>query len=111
MDNVPHLALPLRIVGGAYATVQQDTDDELAATVAAIVSFPLGSRPERPDFGIADPAMHSRPLNLLDIEQAVQTFEPRAQIAVTELPYNAADPLAAPVRIQVAMVHGEEAEA
>ena len=103
MDNVPHLSLPLRVVGGSYATVQQDTDDELATTVQAIVSFTLGSRPERPDFGIADPALADRPLDLLDMRQAIETYEPRADFTVAELPYNPADPLASRVRVQVAM--------
>lgn len=103
MDNVPHLALPLQIQGGSYVSVQQDTSDELATSVQAILSFQLGSRPERPDFGIADPALADRPLDLLDMEQAIQTYEPRAAFSVTELPYNPADPLASRVRVQVAL--------
>lgn len=107
MDDVPHLSLPLRVVGGSYVAVQQDTTDELAVTVKAILSFPLGSRPERPDFGITDPALTDRPLALLDMHQAIETYEPRAEITVTELPYDPADPLASRVRVEVAMAHQE----
>jgi hypothetical protein len=54
MDSVPHLALPLRVQADAYASVQQDTLDEVRTTVAAIVAFPVGYRIEAPDFGVPD---------------------------------------------------------
>lgn len=110
MDDVPHLALPLRQVGAQLLTVQQDTDDELAVTVAVICSFPLGSRLERPDFGIAQPELADRPLNVADIEQAVEAYEPRAEIKATEAPYDPTDPLGSRVRIEVAMARSEEEE-
>jgi phage baseplate assembly protein W len=108
MDDVPHLGLPLRVIGPSFATVQQDTLDELTATVAVICAFPLGSRVERPEFGITEPALADTPLDVLDIEQTVTAFEPRAEVVITERPYLAADPLAGRLRIEVAMARSSE---
>jgi phage baseplate assembly protein W len=102
MDNVPHLALPLRITGDHFVSVQQDTLDELVAAVAAIVTFPLGYRVERPDFG--------RPLDTLDVEQAVEAYEPRALVNVTEQPYDPLDPGADRLRVEVTMPRAEEGD-
>ena len=102
MDNIPHLALPLRVVGNSYVSLQQDTADELATTVAVVVGFPLGYRVERPDFGITDPALRQRPLDTGEIEAQCATYEPRAQLIFTEAPLDPADPLATQLRIQVA---------
>jgi|SRR4051794_12062105 phage baseplate assembly protein W len=109
MDDVPHLALPLRLIGGsAYATVQQDTVEELTTTVAVICAFPLGSRPERPEFGITPPELADQPLDVAEIEYAVAAYEPRAVVAVTEVPGIAA--LEARVSVQVSMAREEEEE-
>jgi phage baseplate assembly protein W len=111
MDNVPHLALPLRVVGDRFVSVQQDTLDELVTNVAAITSFPLGYRVERPDFGIAELELTSRPLAVLDVEQAVEAFEPRASVTVAEQSLDVNDPGAASVRVEVSMSRAEEGEA
>lgn len=108
MDNVPHLALPLRVIGGAYATVQQDTVDELTTTVAVVCAFPLGSRIERPAFGIASPELADEPLDLADIRAAVAAYEPRAEVQVFERP--GAPPLEARVQVQVRMARSQEQE-
>jgi phage baseplate assembly protein W len=110
MDDIPHLALPLRLVGSSFTTVQQDTLDELTTTVAVICAFPLGSRAERPEFGIADPALADEPLNTYRIAATVAAYEPRADVTVTERPHLAADPLAGRLRIEVAMARSSEEE-
>jgi phage baseplate assembly protein W len=108
MDDVPHLALPLRVVGDHFVTVQQDTVEELATTVACIIGFPLGYRDERPDFGIAAHEFSTQPLDVLDIEQAVEAYEPRASVHVVEQPYDTADPGAARMRVEVSVARAEE---
>ena len=110
MDNVPHLALPLRVVGDRYVSVQQDTLDELTSSVAAITQFPLGYRVERPDFGIVPMELTQRPLAALDIEQAVEAFEPRASVRVAEMPYDPFDPGAARVSVEVSFARSEEGD-
>jgi phage baseplate assembly protein W len=108
MDNVPHLALPLRIVGDRFVAVQQDTLDELISTVAAITSFPVNYRVERPDFGIVPPEFDMRPVDTLDVEQAVEAFEPRALVNVVEQPYDPRDPGADRLRVEVSMPRAQE---
>lgn len=106
-DGIPRLALPLTVSAGGYSSVQQDTTDELAVCVRTILSFELGSRVERPEFGIADPTFQQRPLDLFDVEQAIDMYEPRAAVSVTEVP-DPTDPLATTVRVDVAMPDSEE---
>jgi phage baseplate assembly protein W len=110
MDDLPRLALPLRVVGDRYVAVQQDTVDELITTVAVICAFPLGSRVERPEFGVPPPELADSPLDTLAVEQAIATWEPRAEVTVTERPYLPADPLAGRLRVEVSMAGSSEAE-
>jgi hypothetical protein len=98
MDDVPHLSLPLRIAGDRY-----DTLDEARACVAAIVAFPLGYRIEAPEFGVPELELDDRPLDVDELEAIVSELEPRVAVDVQELPYDPNDPLAARVRIEVAL--------
>lgn len=112
MNAVPHLALPITLSGTGAATAfeanQQGTDSEVAACVAAICSFQRGSREEAPEFGILDPAFTTRPVDIADVQQACETYEPRAIVRVEEAPYNPADPLAAGVTVAVSVLQTEE---
>lgn len=108
MDDVPHLALPLRVVGSGYVAIQQDTVEELTTTVAVICAFSLGSRAERPAFGIPRPELADEPLNLNAIRHAVAVYEPRAAVHIAEHP--GADSLAALVQVQVSMARAQEEE-
>ena len=108
MDDLPHIALPIQILGSAFATNQEGTNDEVAACVAAIVAFPLASRDEAPDFGIADPTFSVRPIDTTEIEEAVETWEPRASVEITEAPYDPSDPTAAELQIAVQVFASED---
>jgi hypothetical protein len=102
MDSVPHLALPLRLQGDHYASVQQDTLSEVQATVACIVAFPLGTRIEAPDFGVPELEFTQRPLDTLALAQAIRDNEPRAAVTVSEQSIPG-DPLGVRVRVAVAL--------
>jgi phage baseplate assembly protein W len=108
IDELPRLALPLRINSGQYVSVEQDTLDEVITCVAAITLFPLGFRDDRPDFGVVPLELTDRPLNTLDVEQAVEAYEPRADVSVVEQPYDPSDPLAARVRVEVSIARSQE---
>jgi phage baseplate assembly protein W len=82
MDDIPHMALPIRLNNGQYATRQQDTDAEAADCVKVILSFGRGERIEEPDFGIEDPTFQTQPISTTDIEWAIQEYEPRVQATV-----------------------------
>lgn len=102
MDDVPHLSLPLRLIGQGLATVDQDTVEELANNVRAIVSFGRGERLDDESFGIEPIVFGSVPLNLNDIEATIATYEPRATVSVTEN-FDVSDPTADRVSIEVSM--------
>lgn len=110
MDNVPHLAWPIRIDGvtPVYATNQQDTNDEVAACVAVIVGYERGTRDDDLEFGIRDPTFETRPLDIADIESAVEDYESRASVSVTERAYDPADPGAARVTVSVSVLQTED---
>jgi hypothetical protein len=110
MDSVPHLALPLRLEYGAYATVEQDTLDELVATVTAICGFPIGYRVEAPDFGIPDLELASSPLPVDDVERQIELWEARADVEVTELELDPRDPTAVRLEVAVTMPDAEEGD-
>lgn len=109
MDNLPRLALPLRVSGERYVSVEQDTLDEVTTCVVCVTLFEAGFRDDRPDFGIITPELSDRPLDVLGIEQAIEVYEPRASVTVSEQPYDPSDPLAARVRVEVSVAQsGEE---
>jgi hypothetical protein len=112
MDNVPHIALPIRLTGSAQSTAfavnQQDTAEEVSACVAAVVSFERGSREEDTNFGIADPTFETRPIDVADIQSAVESYEPRAVVSVTEAPYSPHDPGAVDITLGVSVLQSED---
>lgn len=109
MDDVPHIGLPISVIGDrTYATVQQDTNDEVACCVAAILGFPLGFREDDPDFGITDPTFATRPIDTEEIEQAVETYETRAQLRITESAVDGRDPFSASLSVEVHVFLSED---
>ena len=110
MNSVPHLALPLRLEHRAYATVEQDTLDELVACVTCICAFPAGYRIEAPGFGIPDLEHLSPPLPVDAVKRQIGAWEPRADVTVTEAPYDPRDPTAARLEVAVTMPDAEEGE-
>lgn len=77
MDDIKHLSMPLRLVGDAYATCQQDTNTEAADCVRNILVFPRGLRPEDINFGIDDPTFETQPIDVDDIATTISVYEPR----------------------------------
>lgn len=53
--DVPHLDFPVRIAGNSLAQVEQDSTEEIAASLTAILVTPVGSIAELPEFGVTDP--------------------------------------------------------
>jgi hypothetical protein len=107
MDPISHLSLPLRIAASSYVVVEQDTLGEYLTTVATIVAFPIGFRIEAPEFGVAQHEFDARPLSLRDTSQAIEAYEPRAAVTVTEQPFDPLNPERARVQISVGVVDGE----
>jgi hypothetical protein len=110
MDRIPHLALPLRVELGAFVSVEQDTLDELVATVSCICAFPIGYRVEAPEFGIPELELAPTPVPVEQVERQIEIWEPRADVEVTEQDYDPADPTAARIAVAVTMPDAEEGE-
>lgn len=84
MADIPHLAVPLRVVAGKWAVVEQDTEDEVAQCVRNICSFERGYRVEDPDFGIEDPTFTTMPIDTNDIASALAEYEERADVEILQ---------------------------
>lgn len=78
---VPHFSLPFRIVAGTPAVTEQDTLEEIADCVEAIIRTPSGTRLELPDFGIPEQSFSLNGADPAPIAAAVQEWEPRATTA------------------------------
>lgn len=81
MTVVPHFSLPFRIVAGTAAVTEQDTLEEIADCVEAIIRTPAGTRLELPEFGIPDQSFSLNGADPAPIVTAVQQWEPRAVTA------------------------------
>lgn len=74
----PHFALPFRFTAGAAVVNEQDSVDEIEDCVLAIASYPIGSRIEKPAFGIPDQTFRQGGADPAVIAAAVNQWEPRA---------------------------------
>lgn len=81
-DAIPHFALPFQIANGAAAVNEQDSTDDIEACVLAIASFPIGSRIERPDFGVPDQTFRQGGVDAGGLAAAIRRWEPRADATV-----------------------------
>lgn len=89
--EVPHLSLPFRFesdnTGILHAAVnEQDSPEDIADCVQAILLCPLGFRLELPDFGVRDQTFGSPGANIDDLQEAIALYEPRADALIEEDP-------------------------
>jgi phage baseplate assembly protein W len=79
--DVPHLALPFRVVNGAAVTLEQDSDADVRQCVRTILAYPLGHREDAPEFGTRDQAHRQGGADLAELADAVERWEDRAHVA------------------------------
>lgn len=79
LPDIPRLQLPLRVENGVYATVEQDTIDDIVNASEGVVRYETGYLPFLPDFGRAPVLFQqsTRPIGQ-DIRAALAEWEPRA---------------------------------
>jgi phage baseplate assembly protein W len=82
--TTPKLRVPLQLVGGRFATVEQGSAEEVAACVYAVVATPRGSRVEEVDFGIEDPDFRPIPLDVSEWIEQIRIWEPRASVTTSQ---------------------------
>ena len=87
MTDIPHFDLPFRFNtsgggsdGPSAAVVEQDSIDEIAVCVLAILLCPTGFRVELPEFGLNDPTFSIPRLDIEMMRQQIEVWEPRAQV-------------------------------
>src|SRR5687768_199653 len=86
MADLPHFAHPFgRGANGSVNVVEQDTEEHVMACVNVIARCPRGYRLDRPDFGWPFPEFRTAPLNVRDLEEALNLFEPRSTSTGEEL--------------------------
>lgn len=86
--TIPKLRVPLQLDGSALATVEQDSPEEVAASVYALLATERGSRLADPDYGVEEAGFEQFPPDEAIDEWLVQIekYEPRARVrTVTEL--------------------------
>lgn len=86
LRNVPKLKVPLQMDSTGLATVEQGSDDEIAACVYAIIATPRDSRLEEADYGVEDASFEDMPPAESIDEWLVQigVWEPRAEVSTAE---------------------------
>lgn len=76
----PHLAFPARLgPDGRFVVNEQDTDAEVADSIAIVLLWPQGTRESIPDFGVPNQLFHSGGVDPLELRTAVVASEPRAE--------------------------------
>ena len=99
--EIPHFALPFQFApGSSAAVVEQDSIDEIAECVLAILLCPRGYRVELPEFGINDPTFSVPGPDVEAIRTALDLWEPRAATAFEDDP-DKLDELVARVQVLV----------
>jgi phage baseplate assembly protein W len=102
MTDVPHFSLPFRFATPQAAVSEQDSLDEIADCVTAILLCPVGYRVEEPSFGIDDPTFQVQPIDTDAIREAIETWEERATVTLSQHP-DLLDELIADVEAQLAL--------
>lgn len=79
MPERPHLNFPVKLrPGGRLLVNEQDSDAEVEGCIAAVLSWPIGTRRGDPGFGVPNELFESGGPHLDEIRAAVSANEPRA---------------------------------
>lgn len=77
---IPKLSIPPRLQNGRLAVCEQDSQENVAACVYAVLSYEEGQRIEDPDFGIEDPTFEQLPVDVEEWMEKIGIYEPRAEV-------------------------------
>lgn len=82
MADVPHFDAPLRLSGSSFAAVEQNSKEEIADCVEAVLRTEAGSRIDAPEFGRPDETFEqlSPSVSAEPYLSAVARDEPRAHL-------------------------------
>jgi hypothetical protein len=100
MADVPHFDLPFRFSTPQAAVVEQDSIEEIAGCVLALLLCEQGFRVELPEYGLLDPTFSSPRVDVEAIRAQVLEWEPRASVILDAEPARF-DELVSLVSVQV----------
>lgn len=86
--RTPHFAIPFTLGGinGGALVNEQDSEEELTDAIKTIVAYPVGTRPDEPDFGVPDlPFRQANDQTAAQVQAAINTWEPRVDASVAEV--------------------------
>ena len=75
---VPKLRVPLHLENGRLGVCEQDSPENVAAAVYAILSYERGSRVEDPEFGVESLVFDQMPVDVSEWLQQIARYEPRS---------------------------------
>lgn len=78
--TIPKLRVPLRLEGGRLGVCEQDSQENVAACVYAVLAYERGSRIEDVDYGVEDPSFAQFPFDVSEWLEQIATYEPRAEV-------------------------------
>lgn len=81
--ETPHFNLPFSLDG--HNQVEQDSPDDVAHCVAAILLYRVDYLMALPEFGITDPVFRQGGPNIDEIAAAIAEFEPRAAAEIDDI--------------------------
>lgn len=81
-----HFALPFRLDGGSFATVDQDSEEDITACIIGILRSRIDYRDDRPELGTTDPTFRQGGPDLEALRAVIDTFEPRADRILSRHP-------------------------
>lgn len=84
MPDIPHFAFPFRFEEGKAVEVEQDSIDDIASCVHAIVTVEVGELITMPDFGVPDLAFIQEGATPSEIQKTIEAQEPRVSATVEE---------------------------
>ena len=80
--SVRKLRAPITFVDGRVETVEQDSQEHIDQCVDGIIGTLLGSRVEKPEFGIPDTRFTGGSGTAQAVAAAIERWEPRADVSV-----------------------------
>lgn len=84
MADIPHFAFPFRFEDGKVVEVEQDSIDDVASCVHAILSVEVGELISLPEFGVPDLVFIQEGATPGDVAKLIENQEPRLDITIEE---------------------------
>lgn len=101
--TTPHFSLPFRVNGVKGAVCcEQDSEEEVLYCVEATLRYPIGHRPERPEFGTPDLTFGESNVDERRIQDALNEWEPRVEMFVDRAEIDKVDELVQRIKVEAA---------